>query len=180
MHADLALHVAVGVRADDLERHALEAGFEVRLLVHVLDGEAVLLRPSDVHAVEDFGPVAGIGAAGPGLDGDDGVGRVVLAAHHRLQLERLVLLLGLGQRRFDLGLERRIVLGQFGHRLDLAGRGGQFLVGLEQGVGDLQLTDDAAGLLLVVPEVRVRACLASSSSRALSLAGDVKESPAAG
>ena len=130
--ADLALHVAVGVRPDDLERDALQAGLEVRLLVHVLDREAVPLGPARVGAEEDLGPVAGVGPAGARLDRHDRGGAVVLAAHHRLELERLVLLLGLRERGLDLGLERRVLLGELGHRPDLAGGGVEFLVGLEQ------------------------------------------------
>ncbi len=103
----------------------------------------------------------------------------MLAAHHRLELERLVLLLGLRERRLDLGLERGVLLGEFGHRLDLAGRGSQFLVGLQQRVSDLQLPDDAAGLLLVGPEVRL-GLLGFERIADGGFAGDVKESLAAG
>jgi len=46
----------------------------------------VALRPAQVHAQEHLGPIAGVGAPGAGVDGNDGVGGVVLAAEHATQL----------------------------------------------------------------------------------------------
>ena len=37
----------------------------------------LLLGPADVHAAEHLGPVAGLGAAGPGLDGEEAAGVVI-------------------------------------------------------------------------------------------------------
>jgi hypothetical protein len=40
-------------------------------------GEALALGPAQVHALEHFGPILGVGAAGAGVDFDDGGGAVV-------------------------------------------------------------------------------------------------------
>ena len=93
----------------------------------------MLLGPAGVHAHEHLGPVAGVGAAGAGLDAEKGVGPVLRAGHHRLEFECLEPRLGLGQFRFELGLEAGILVGQFGHRLEVVDAGGQFLVRLDAG-----------------------------------------------
>jgi hypothetical protein len=50
--------------------------------------EPVALAPAQVHALQHLGPVLGLGAAGAGLDVEEGRGRVHLAAEHALELER--------------------------------------------------------------------------------------------
>ena len=61
--------------------------------------------PHQVHAQEHLGPVAGLGAAGAGVDRDEGVAVVVRAAEHRLKLERLEVRLGLLDGLADLVVE---------------------------------------------------------------------------
>ena len=53
------------------------------------DLETVPLRPADVHPHQHLGPVLRLGAAGAGMDGEQGVARVVGALQHRLELECL-------------------------------------------------------------------------------------------
>src|SRR5262249_20159694 len=144
-----------------------------------LDREAVLLRPARVHAQQHLCPVAGVGAAGPGLDAQEGVGGVLRAAHHRPELELLEAGLGLGQLALQLGLEALVLGGQFGHRVQLADGGVQLFVGLQEGVERLELLDDLLGLVLVVPEGRLAHLVGQLGAQRL-LASDVKESPAAG
>ena len=55
--------------------------------------------PLQVHAQEHLGPVLRFGAAGAGMNGDDGVGAIVLAAEHLLGLGGLDFLLQLVERR---------------------------------------------------------------------------------
>ena len=49
--------------------------------------EAPALRPAQVHAQQHLGPVLGLGAAGAGMDGDDGVFVVVFPTQHHLQFQ---------------------------------------------------------------------------------------------
>ena len=67
--------------------------------------EPLRLGPHQVHPQEHLGPVAGLGAAGPGVDGHEGVAVVVGPAEHRPQLERLEVGLGLLGGRADLVVE---------------------------------------------------------------------------
>ena len=85
--AVLALEQAVGVGALDHHGSALHAGLVAVLIVQHLHGHAVGLRPLVVHPVEHLGPVLRLGAAGTGVEGQDGVAVVVLAVQHGHQLQ---------------------------------------------------------------------------------------------
>src|SRR2546427_1699697 len=80
--------VPVGVRALDGEGGALEARALTGLVLEQLGAVAAALAPAEVHAEQHLGPVLGLEAAGAGMDLDDRVARVVLAAEELLQLER--------------------------------------------------------------------------------------------
>ena len=90
--------------------------------------EAAALRPAQVHAQEDLRPVLGVGAPRPGVDGDDRVTGVVLAAEQSRLLKRI-------EARFD----RRQLRGQLGPQLLIFSRHlGQIVE-----VGDLGLAGSA-------------------------------------
>ena len=55
----------------------------------MLDLEPVPLRPAHVHPHEHLGPVLGLGAAGAGMDREEGVAAVLGPLQHGLELERL-------------------------------------------------------------------------------------------
>ena len=103
MHAGLGRHQAEGVLAGQRERHALQPRLFAGLVVEDLALEAAALGPLQVHAQQHLGPVLRLDPAGAGMDGDDGVGGVVLAAQHLLDLGGL-----------DLGFERVERPGQVG------------------------------------------------------------------
>ena len=65
---------------------ALQPGLVAGLIVEHLAAEAAPFRPLEVHAQQHLGPVLRLDAAGARVDGDDGVGAVVLAAEHLLDL----------------------------------------------------------------------------------------------
>ena len=105
MHADLGRQQTVRVVAGDRQRHALEPGFVAGLIVDHLALEAATLHPAQVHAEEHLGPVLRLGAARAGMDGDDGVLAIVLAAEHLLDLAGLDLGVEHVQRLRELGVD---------------------------------------------------------------------------
>ena len=84
--AELGPHIAVGIAPLDEDGDTLGAGLVARQDIEDIGAEALAFRPAQVHAQQDAHPVLGLGAAGPGVDGDDGVVVVVLAAEHALHL----------------------------------------------------------------------------------------------
>jgi hypothetical protein len=88
VHAGLGAQAAVGVVAEDLQRHALDAGdLAVGALEH-LHPEAALVAVLDVHALEHRRPVLRLGAAGAGLDVREAVVGVERVGEHAPELER--------------------------------------------------------------------------------------------
>ena len=79
----------VRVLACHRHRRALEPRFFAGLVVDDLALEAAALGPAHVHAQQHLGPVLRLGAAGAGMDGDDGVLAIVLAAEHLLHFAGL-------------------------------------------------------------------------------------------
>ena len=145
---------AVGVLAAGDEGGRLQARLLPRRGLLHLDLEAAPLGPAQVHAQEDLRPVLGVGAAGAGVDGDDGVAGVVLAAEQARLFELGEAPLDRGQLGVELG-RHLLVLGR--HLGQVAEVGD---VGLEP-AEDLQpLLGAGVGgggpgrRLLVVPEAR--------------------------
>src|SRR5262249_47893066 len=87
VHAGLGLHVAVRVRPLDGERRALDPGALAGLLLEQLGPEAPSLAPAEVHAEKHLGPVLRLEPAGAGVDLDDRIPGLVLAAEELGQLE---------------------------------------------------------------------------------------------
>ena len=100
--AALGLEDAVGVLAGDGERRRLETRLLAGRRLHQLGLEAAVAGPAQVHAQEHLRPVLSVGAAGAGVDRDDGVARVVLAAEERVLLESLELALERRESRLEL------------------------------------------------------------------------------
>ena len=87
VHTVLALEQAVGVGTLHHHGGALHAGFITVLIIQNLHGHAVVGSPLVVHAVQHFGPILCLGAAGTGMEGQDGVAVVVLTVQHGHQLQ---------------------------------------------------------------------------------------------
>ena len=102
MLAALGLEDPVGVLAADREGGALQARLLPRARLEQLDLEAALGGPALVHPQHHLGPVLRVGAAGAGLERDDGVAGVVLAVEERRLLEPLELAPERLDRRLDL------------------------------------------------------------------------------
>ena len=79
MHAAFAREHAVGVFALNLHGGGFDARFFAGRGIKHGGAESLLLGPAEIHAQKHLGPVLRFGAAGTGLDGDDGVQAVVFA-----------------------------------------------------------------------------------------------------
>src|SRR3989442_9610610 len=123
VHAGLAAQEAVSVLAGDLDRHRLDPGLLPRQQIDDLGLEAVALAPPEVHAHEHLGPVLGLGAAGAGVDAEDGRLAVVRTREHDLELELVELLPEPGYAVGDLGVQAAVVglLGQLEHDPEVLG-----------------------------------------------------------
>ena len=158
VHAPLGLAVAVGVLAGNEQRGALDAGDFAREQFADLDLPAALLAPTLVHAQEHVRPVARLGAAGAGVDGEDAVAAVVRPVKHQLQLECLELPGEPGQVGGQFGLNVFLggfvlAVGQFEHRLHV----GELRLGLEQrldaALDRRRLVHQFLGVVAVVPKI---------------------------
>jgi hypothetical protein len=107
----LALEIAVRVRAFDGERGALDAGALTGLHVDELGLVVVPLAPAQVLAQQHLAPVLRLGAAGAGLELDDRVAGVVLAAEQTLQIHLVQHLFEAGERLLRLGERIGVAVG---------------------------------------------------------------------
>src|SRR5262249_7322424 len=87
MHALLGLQIPVRVGPRDGERRALEPRALARLILEQLLLVAAPLAEAQVHPQQHLGPVLRLEPARAGMDLDDGVAPVVLAAEELLELE---------------------------------------------------------------------------------------------
>ena len=76
--AVLTLQKAIGVLALDGDGGGLDACLVAFLVVQNFVDKAVALSPAGIHAVEHLSPVLGLGAAGTGVELQNGVGVVIL------------------------------------------------------------------------------------------------------
>ena len=87
MHAAFPGQHAVGVFAFDLHGGGFDARFFAGRGIENGRAKAFFLRPAQIHAQKHFGPVLRFGAAGAGLDGDDGVQAVAFAGEKSFGFE---------------------------------------------------------------------------------------------
>ena len=73
MDAHFALQITKGILPFDEDIGAFDARFLAADIVQDLIAEAPALGPVGIHPVQHAGPVLGLGAAGPGVEGHDGV-----------------------------------------------------------------------------------------------------------
>ena len=122
--------------------------------VHELGRKTLAVDPAQVHAQQHFGPVLGFGAAGPGVNVDDGVVTVVRAGKHALDLELIQpppqLFQPVG--RFEPGFLVLLLLGQVDEDLDLLQILFQRPPGVQAFFQNIAFPVDFPGLLGVVPE----------------------------
>jgi hypothetical protein len=160
VHAGLRAQLAEGVVALDLQRRAADAGDVALGLFQHLGLEALALAVLQVLAQQHRRPVAGLGAAGAGLDVDEAVQRIRRVAEHAAELELLDRL----AQRVRLGLDRgeagRVALG-LAHLVELGVVGEvrrQVVDRLDHGLQRLLLAPQVLRALGLVPDARVLEC----------------------
>ena len=136
--------------------NVFDAGNFGRGKVDFVDLEASVFGPAQIHAIHHLGPVLCIDAAGAGLDREDGVAVIVLAAEHQLELslcQRTVqcidLLRGVGHSRIVLRL-----LSEFEHHRRVVGAVYKLSVGVDACLQRGHFTHQHLRSLGVVPEIR--------------------------
>ncbi len=73
MNPGFAGQQAISIFAGELNGGRFEARFFSRRLIENLGGHSAALRPSQIHAKKDGGPILRFGSTSAGLDGHDGV-----------------------------------------------------------------------------------------------------------
>lgn len=150
----LTAQVAVSVLTGNHQRGSLDAGLVAVLIVHGLALEAVAVRPALIHAQQHRGPVLGLRAAGPRVDGEHTVVAVVLPAEEGGQPGGLHVLLQGGVALLQL-LQHGVVVLLHAHLAEhqqVLHRAQALVVGLNLVLEVLDALRDLLGLLHVVPE----------------------------
>ena len=157
----LRFQIAVGVKA----LHQDGGGFDARLVpvqvVQNLVGEALLFNVHGVHPVQHLGPVLGLGAAGPGVEGEDGVAAVILPGEKGGKGHGLHLLLeGVGVPK-GLLVDRAVLLPhpQLHQGEGVLVKGGEAAVAFQLPLHRPRPLEDFLGGLGVVPKARLGGAL---------------------
>ena len=103
MDAGLGTQPTVCVITAHAHRRSLDTRHFAVALVDDLGLDAVCVRPLQVHSQQHRSPVLSLGAAGAGLDVEEGTVRIHLAGKHALEFQALDLPSELCDVGFDLG-----------------------------------------------------------------------------
>jgi hypothetical protein len=87
VNAALRLEIAKRILAGGGKGDAFDPRLVAGLKIDNTGFEPFCLHPSQVHAEQHLRPVLGLGAAGTGVDGDDGIVPIVVAVQHHIQGE---------------------------------------------------------------------------------------------
>ena len=142
----------VGVLAAGDEGGRLEAGLLPRRGLLHLDLEAAALGPAQVHAQQHLRPVLGVGAAGAGVDGDDGVAGVVLTAEQPRLFQLVQPPLDRGQLGRQLARHLLVLGRHLGQLVEVAGLRLELAEGLQLALGAGVRGRGAGRGVLVIPE----------------------------
>jgi hypothetical protein len=151
----LSAEQPVGVLPRRAERRGLDAGLLPRAGLEQLHREPAGLGPAHHHPQHHLGPVLGVGAARPGVDGHERVARVVWAGEQPLLLERGEALLDRRELLLDLGGHAGILLGKLDETFEIVDVGLQAPERLDLACSARVLGGDLGGRGLVVPESRL-------------------------
>ena len=173
------LEITEGVVAGDVERHAFDPRLFARLIVENLFAITAPVAPAQIHAQENLRPVLGLGAAGAGMERDDGVTPVVRPAEQLGQLG-LRHLLGNGgdfAARFVQRFFAFFILGDVEKKTRLCQVGVMFFPAVENVFEGGLFFENALGFFSVVPKIGLRGELAQLGD-ALLLGVNVKAASA--
>ena len=176
VNAVLALEIAVGHRAADGDRGAVDAGHFVVLAVQQFGRVVVIAGPGRVHPQEHLGPVVGVGAAVAGVDRQQGRIVVQRAVQERLRLQVVEHLLQPLDLAGHFGGHAFVFRGHFDHRGQIIGGADGLFQRLDDVLQPLELADDLLGLLAIIPEIALAHLLFDGRDLPL-FALEVKESP---
>ena len=153
VHAVLALEIAVGELAHELDGSRLDADFVAFLQVGDAYLIAVRFAPAHVHTQQHRGPVEAFGAAGSGVDLHDRAQMVLLAAEHVAHFERFDHAERLAVLLVELVRRCESLLDEIGHQLQVVGRLRDFVVGRDPILDRRDLLQLLFGPFAVVPEI---------------------------
>ena len=117
--------------------------------------ELALLRPAKIHTQEHLSPILRLGAAGAGVDADDGIRGVMLSAEKLLQLRRFDFLLPLVEVRNEIVADALALLGPLDERRDLFVADVQLVDEIEVGLKTATLARELLAFGRICPDVRV-------------------------
>ena len=143
---------AVGVLAAGDEGGRLQPRLLPRRGLLHLDLEAAPLGPAQVHPQQHLGPVLRVGSARTGVDGDDGIAGVVLAAEQPRLFEPGEAALDRGQLGAQLGRHLLVFGRHLGQIAEVVDVGLEPAKGLQPALGASVRGGDPGGGLLVIPE----------------------------
>ena len=155
VHTNLALQQSERVLAVDSKRCRFEPGLFTRLVVVENGFKALPLGPSEIHAQEHVGPILRFGTAGTGMNGHNGIARVVFPREQRLGFQ---LVEYVAQRR-NLAFEIAIDVLAFFGEIEIGGNvvtpARQVGIGGEDVLQALLFTHHLLRTLRIRPQIRV-------------------------
>jgi len=152
--AGFGFEMSIGVGSLDFDRDAFNAGFVAVLKIKDVRFITLALDPAQIHAHQHLRPVLRLGAAGAGVDGEDGALVVAGPAEHLAEFE-------VGDaffQRIALGFQIlehafiRLALGEFIQVAKIGCFPGQILPGLDPVAPFGDVAHDLLCSLIVVPE----------------------------
>lgn len=105
--------VSINIISLDPNGHALQPCLFSGQIIEDLGFEPFSLGVPQVHSEQHLGPVLRFGAAGAGMDGQDGVSRVILLDEQHLKLCFFQVFLKRSQALLEVGFDALSLLGQF-------------------------------------------------------------------
>lgn len=161
VNAAFGLKETIGVFAHDFEGSGADTDF---ITFHVIDDlhlAAVAFSPALVHAEEHVGPIAGFGAACSGVHGEVGVAAVERTRKHQVEFVfgdgALDIVVFFGD--FLKGGSDTFFLSHFDQNLEVFGAGVEIGQGFDTAFDTVDLFDDFACVVLVIPKARSRYAL---------------------
>ena len=153
MHPALPVQQSVGIVPFHGEGRGFHPRFLPGLIIVQRELEAPLFRPAPVHAQQHVRPVLRFRAPGAGVDGDNGVQVIGLAAEQRCRFQVVHFL----PERVQFGAQLRGDVLAFAHQLEIRLRVGkavcQILIAIQDFLETLARCHNPLGGFLILPDV---------------------------